>query len=61
MLRRQVGDEAIWEGIRAYYRRCRDRNALTEDFRRVMEEVILDPHTWLLFQGELTRVSEEGR
>jgi aminopeptidase N len=61
MLRRQVGDEAFWDGIRAYCRRYRDGNALTGDFRRAMEEIILDPHTWLLFQGELTRVSEEGR
>lgn len=152
MLRRQVGDEAFWDGIRTYYRRYRDRNADTEDLRRVMEqasgqelewffqqwahepghpvltggwsfdpstgmltvnvrqtqgsgtlfrfpldigvtahgqdravprvetvevsrkdqtfsfpvegepeEVNLDPHTWLLFQGELTRVSGKGR
>jgi aminopeptidase N len=39
MLRGQVGDDKFWEGIREYYSRYRDRNATTEDFRRVMEEV----------------------
>ncbi len=38
MLRRKVGDEKFWAGIRAYYREYRDRSALTEDFRDVMEE-----------------------
>jgi aminopeptidase N len=38
MLRRLVGNERFWAGIRAYYREYRNRNALTEDFRRVMEE-----------------------
>jgi aminopeptidase N len=37
MLRRHVGEEAFWEGIQQYYRRYRDRNAATDDFRRVME------------------------
>ena len=39
MLRRQVGDEAFWKGLAAYYARFRNGNALTDDFRRVMEEV----------------------
>jgi aminopeptidase N len=39
MLRRQVGDEAFWKGLAAYYTRFRNGNALTDDFRRVMEEV----------------------
>jgi aminopeptidase N len=38
MLRRQVGNERFWEGIREYYRRYRDSNASTADFRKVMEE-----------------------
>ncbi len=38
MLRREVGDEAFWKGIRAYYAEFRDSNAETADFRRVMEE-----------------------
>ncbi len=38
-LRQKIGDEAFWRGMREYYRRYRDRNASTEDFRQVMEEV----------------------
>ncbi len=37
MLRRVVGDEKFFAGVRDYYRTYRDGNALTEDFRRVME------------------------
>ena len=39
MLRHRVGDENFWAGIREYYRRYRDANALTGDLRRVFEEV----------------------
>lgn len=39
MLRAEIGDEAFWDGIRAYYREYRDSNALSDDFRRVMERV----------------------
>jgi len=38
MLRRLVGTGAFWSGIREYYRRYRDGNASTAEFRRVMEE-----------------------
>ena len=38
MLRRLVGDDAFWRGVSAYYARYRNGNALTDDFRRVMEE-----------------------
>jgi len=37
ILRRQVGDQAFWDGLRQYYARFRSGNALTEDFQRVME------------------------
>ena len=37
MLRRQMGTEAFWEGIRDYYKRYRDGSATTADFRQVME------------------------
>lgn len=37
MLRRLMGDEKFFAGVRDYYRTYRDRIALTEDFRRVME------------------------
>jgi aminopeptidase N len=39
MLRRQLGDEPFWTGIREYYRRYRDRNATTDDLRQIMEQV----------------------
>jgi aminopeptidase N len=32
-----VGDEKFFAGVADYYRTYRDSNALTEDFRRVME------------------------
>jgi aminopeptidase N len=38
MLRKKVGTEAFWAGIRAYYQRHRDGNVSTDDFRRAMEE-----------------------
>jgi aminopeptidase N len=38
MLRRRIGDEAFWEGIRTYHRTYRNGNALSEDFARVMSE-----------------------
>ena len=39
MLRGQIGTEKFWAGIREYYRRYRDGNASTQEFRQVMEEV----------------------
>jgi len=38
MLRAQIGTEKFWVGIRDYYKRYRDSNASTDDFRKVMEE-----------------------
>ena len=38
MLRKQVGDETFRAGIRDYYRRYRDANTSTDEFRQVMEE-----------------------
>jgi aminopeptidase N len=39
MLRRDVGDDAFWRGVREYYRRYRDGNATTADLRAVMEQI----------------------
>lgn len=50
MLRRRVGDEAFFEGLRLYYRRFRDANASTDDFRRVMEEVSGQDLAWFFRQ-----------
>jgi aminopeptidase N len=38
MLRGVMGTDRFWTGIRNYYRRYRDSNASTADFRKVMEE-----------------------
>lgn len=37
MLRKKVGDELFWEGIRAYYNKFQYSNALTEDLKEVFE------------------------
>jgi aminopeptidase N len=37
MMRRLVGDEAFWNGIRTYYRRYEHGNASTDDLRQIME------------------------
>jgi aminopeptidase N len=39
MLRRKLGDPAFQKGIRTYYASYRGKNASTDDFRRVMEQV----------------------
>ncbi len=39
MLRHETGDQKFWEGIRNYYRQYQLGNALTDDFRKVMETV----------------------
>lgn len=39
MLRHKLGDEVFWKGIRTYYEKYRNSNAMTTDFRKVMEEV----------------------
>lgn len=61
MLRRELGDDAFWKGIQAYYSIFRDSNAMTNDFRKVMEDVSgknLKPffHQWL-YQGGHPRLS----
>jgi aminopeptidase N len=54
MLRAQMGTDAFWAGIREYYRRYRDSNASTDDFRRVMEETAHMDLSWF-FQQWLKR------
>ncbi len=39
MLRQTIGDEAFFDGLRAFYDRNRGGNVTTADFRRVMEEL----------------------
>lgn len=58
MLRRKVGDDVFFEGMRTYYKRFRDGNALTDDLKSVMEEVSdqeldLFFDQWVYGQGHL--------
>jgi aminopeptidase N len=39
MLRRELGEDLFWEGLRLYYENYKNRNALTSDFQKVMEKV----------------------
>jgi aminopeptidase N len=39
MLRYEIGDELFWKGMRNFYERFRNGNAVTDDFRKTMEEV----------------------
>ena len=39
MLKYQVGDSMFWKGIRNFYKLYAGKNASTEDFRKVMENV----------------------
>ena len=39
MLRKKIGDTAFFEGIKKYYQQYKYNNALTDDFRKVMETV----------------------
>lgn len=50
MLRGVVGDPAFLQGVRLYYERHRDGTALTEDFRRAVEEASDRDLTWFFDQ-----------
>jgi len=39
MLRQRIGEDVFWRVLRTYYRRYRYQTALTEDFRRVAEDL----------------------
>jgi aminopeptidase N len=54
MLRREIGTETFWTGIREYYRRYRDANASTAEFRTVIEQVSGKSLDWFFAQW-LTR------
>jgi len=38
MLRHKLGDAIFWQGIRTYYAKFKDSNAMTADLQKVMEE-----------------------
>ncbi|HUB33300.1 MAG TPA: M1 family aminopeptidase [Bryobacteraceae bacterium] len=50
LVRGQIGTEKFWAGIREYYRRFRDGNASTTDFRKVIEEVSGQDLGWFFQQ-----------
>ncbi len=39
MLRRKVGDDIFWQGVKTYYNTYKYNNALSEDFQRIMEGI----------------------
>jgi aminopeptidase N len=70
MLRHELGDEIFWKGMRYYYEKYRNKNALTFDFERVMEEVSKKDlsgffHQWLYVAGqpdlEITNTQSERK
>jgi aminopeptidase N len=50
MLRRQVGDDMFWKGIRLYYKEYQNSNASTADFQDVMERVSGQKLEWFFKQ-----------
>jgi aminopeptidase N len=50
MLRGTIGTEKFWAGIRQYYRRYRNQNASTDDFRQVMEQAAGSSLSWFFDQ-----------
>jgi aminopeptidase N len=57
MLRQEVGEESFWKGMRLFYERFRNGNAVTDNFRNVMEEVSGKDlqkffNQWLYLPGE---------
>lgn len=57
MLRQETGDENFWKGMRLFYERFRNKNALTSDFQNTMEEASgkkLDKffYQWLRVSGQ---------
>jgi aminopeptidase N len=57
MLRQELGEEVFWKGIRLYYETFRNRNAMTDDFRKVMEkasgkDLNLFFNQWLYVAGQ---------
>jgi aminopeptidase N len=50
MLRYELGEEIFWKGMRSYYEKYRDKNALTSDFKEVMEGVSKKDLSWFFHQ-----------
>lgn len=57
MLRNELGDEIFWKGMRSFYVKFRNKNAITTNFEEVMEEVSGKDlsgffYQWLLIPGQ---------
>jgi aminopeptidase N len=50
MLRHEVGDQNFWKGIRQYYSTYKNSNALTSDFKQIMEEASGTDLSWFFRQ-----------
>ena len=50
MLRNQVGDENFWKGLRQFYKQYCHKNAMTEDFQRIMETASEQDLSWFFKQ-----------
>jgi aminopeptidase N len=68
MLRYKIGEKDFWAGMRLFYSRYRNGNALTDDFRKCMEEVSGKElgdffHQWLYVAGQpdLKITSQPGK
>jgi len=58
MLRGVLGTEMFWKGIRAYYKKYKDLNVSTDDFKKIIEEVsgidlTVFFNQWLYYHGAL--------
>ncbi len=65
MLRSQISDSVFWKSIRTYYARYAGKNASTEDFQKVVEEVSgidfsLFFRQWLYTAGQPQLKIEQG-
>lgn len=70
MLRHELGEEYFWKGMRSFYEKYRNKNALTDDFEMVMEKVSGKDlgtffHQWLYIAGQpdlkITSVPEQRK
>jgi aminopeptidase N len=50
MLHHEVGDQNFWKGIRQYYAAYKNSNALTSDFKRIMEKASGKDLSWFFNQ-----------
>ena len=50
MLRHELGDELFWKGMRSFYEKFRNKNALTSDFEKAMEEASGKDLSWFYHQ-----------